>query len=282
MQINFGLTRPPPPGLHAVHVVGAEARAKDGAESIKTTNKRLQPWEALGVLLNYVFTGGTRDEDSDLAFNLRKIDDVVRHGNTLVVTLAVSIMGNRGFFLHTVNFGKDWFALIALVVFWINSGILLAGQIYGRLRAVSDTVPLEDKQKWWSPYTLPYIVLNYEPFGLEAGIGYWRAMVVLVVFFMGPTLAWDLALYAIAAEMTNYGFYRTLHVVLLIFFLVQQALTACAISVRYGQMRPRAAKPGSDLNAIEQTRMTINSVYTMATLTLTLPVGLAFVFYGLY
>lgn len=242
----------------------------------------MMPWDAIGFALNYVFTSSTRDESRLLAKGLRYYDMV---GRSIVMGLGIIsvgvLVGVSELSSCRIDFGKDWFALLALVTHWFAQAVLLAGQIYGRLRSTAVTVLEEDKLTN-TAYYLPNLIFNYEPFGFERprSAGYIRCMIVLLLY-VSTTWAWAVLLYTCAARMISYDFYRWQFGFIMMIYLSQQLVTACALSVRYQSMRPSESKPGSPLTNLEQSRYTLNNVYIFVVFVLVLPIGGSFVVYGL-
>jgi hypothetical protein len=280
MSFTFDLSRavskPLPPESKSISI-GEEA--KGVTPSMALPFDYTPPWEAVPLMLNWALTGGTRDEAAPFAQSVRSAETVSRSLFYVMRVLLISYLLAIGHFLkYTVNFGKDIFALLVLVVWWLALLLLLFSQLNGRLRAHDSTFTADDIARR-PEFQLPALFYNYQPFGLSNAIGYVGAFIVLFVL-VGTNASWAILLYECAARMLELDPYRVGFALIWLAFLLSHVLTACSLSVSYGQLRAITNKVEPDLTPLEKLRMDFVNGYIFVVLTMLLPLSISFVLYA--
>jgi len=238
------------------------------------------PWEAVPLALNYVLTGGSRNENADFPQAIRATEKVVRAAFYVTSTIVISyLLALQHMFKYSINFGRDWFALITLLVWYLSMLLLLFGQVNGRLRALPPTITTREVSEQ-SDFHLPALFFNYQAFGFERREGYLAAFIVLFVL-IGTNITTAMLVYDAAARLLAYDPYKTGFAMMLAFFLAQQVVTAMALSVSYGDMRAMPSKPGAPLTALETVRVSLVNAYIFVVMVLLLPLGVTFLVYAL-
>jgi hypothetical protein len=238
------------------------------------------PWEAVPLALNWVLTSGTRDENKYLPIALRTTEKVLRAGFYIVSTVVISYLIALGhMFKYSINFGKDWFALIMLMAWYLALVLLLFAQFVGRLRALPATLTAVEVGER-AEFHLPALFFNYQPFGFERRAGYAAAFIVLFVL-VGLNATWALLIYDSVSRLVGYDPYSTSFSLILIFFTVSHVITALALSVSYGDLRTAGSKAGAPLTAIETLRVSTVHAYIFTVIVILLPLQMVFPVYGL-
>ena len=278
MSFTFDLSRVLQPPL-AEHVKEIGESLTDGTP-LKRRFNITPPWEAVPLALNYLLTGGTRNEMANLAQSVRAADKVSRTLIYLAGVLVISYLLAVGhFFTYTINFGKDLYALLVLFVWWFTMLLLLFAQLNGRLRALPATVTAEEVRKR-PEFHLPALFFNYQAFGFERGEGYAAAFIVLFGL-IGTTAGWAALLYEAAARMLSFDPYKTGFAMLWCAFLLQHILTALSLSVSYSEYLAATRKEGEPLAPLEKLRVDFVNVYIFTVTTVLTPLGFSFVVYAL-
>lgn len=238
------------------------------------------PWEAVPLMLNYVLTGGTRDENANFPQTIRATEKVLRTAFYVTSTAVISYLLALGhMFKYEINFGKDWFALIVLLVWYLAMLLLLFSQFNGRLRALPAAITQAEVMER-PEFHLPALFFNYQAFGFERTEGYVAAFIVLFVL-LGTSVTTGMLIYDAAARLLAYDPYKTGFAMMLAFLLLQQLLTAAALSVSYGDMRAATSKPGVPLTPLETVRVGLVNAYVYIVYVLLLPLGVTFLVYAL-
>ena len=103
-------------------------------------------------------------------------------------------------------------------------------------------------------------------------------MVLFVLLGTNITIA--MLVYEASARMLAYDPYKTGFGMLMASLLAQQVITACALSVSYGDLRS-ATSTKEGLTPLEETRVSIVNAYIYVVMVVLLPLGITFLVYAL-
>jgi len=271
MALTFNLDkvlRPLPAGASA-----------DGEEKGSgATTGWARPWEALPLALHRLLNNGEPGKASALAIQLYQAD---RSTRTLMLLVGAGAATYLAMFKHIfaapIDVSKDSFVWIALGAWWLALGLQCLSQLWGRYVRLPASVSLAEVRDR-EELSLPLLLFNHQPFGLERWDGVLAAGIVTFVQ-LAYAGAWATVLYACASRMLANDAYELTYTVVWLAALAQGVLTALARSVSFSDLRSTLAKPSAAPTASERVRVALVCLYIFCMISLVLPLAVVAVLY---
>lgn len=148
----------------------------------------------------------------------------------------------------------DAFAWATLSSAFVAILVTMLSSLVGRFR-IGDSIDADDVAVTMS-LRLPWLIGNYQNFGIDRIDGVIAASVVILTYGIGA-MSWGLILYVSAVRMLEGSPYRHVYLIIWNAFGVAGFLNAVSSSVSFIDARDHSSKVGSELTSSERFRVTL-------------------------
>ena len=173
---------------------------------------------------------------------------------------------------------------LADVFTWVVLGCIYAGiylnvisALVGRFTTI-DTFTIDEVASR-SELRLPWLLLNYQSFGLDRVDGIFAAMIVVLTHAIGA-VSWSVVLYVAALRMFDQDPYRWVYTMVWAMFGGAAVLNALASSVSFADAREVTSKNNAELTRGEAFRVAIIQLKVFWIITVTIPLFVSFALYA--
>lgn len=236
------------------------------------------PWAALPLAIHRVLNGGKSGivdvSQQNFAVFIYETDRVVRVAMWLTGALLGSYIAAVAF---PENVLVDTFTWVCLGSVYIAIYINIMSSLVGRFNSTADFTIEELAAR--SELRLPWLMLNYQSFGLDRVDGVFAALIVVVTHLIGAA-AWGLTLYVTAVRMFEQGPYRIVYTMIWGAFAGTGILNALASSVSFADARDVSSKVSAPLTSSEALRVNLIQLKVFWVLTVCLPLVVAYALYA--
>lgn len=236
------------------------------------------PWAALPLAIHRLLNGGKSGivdvSEQWIAVFIYETDRVVRVAMWLVGALLASYIAAIGFPDMVL---ADTYTWVVLACLYIGIYLNVVSALVGRFTS-TDTFTI-DEIAARSELRLPWLLLNYQSFGLDRADGIFAAAIVLLTHAIGA-VAWSVILYVAAIRMFDQDAFRWVYTMVWAMFGGTALLNALASSVSFADAREVTSKPSSELTRGEALRVAIIQLKVFWIITVTLPLFVSFALYA--
>lgn len=236
------------------------------------------PWAALPLAIHRLLNGGKSGivDVSEQAFAvfLYETDRLVRVCMWAVGALIAAYVAAVGF---PDSLNTDFFTWVVLGCTYVGMALSILSALWGRFTFTSDFTVEELAAR--SELRLPWLLLNYQSFGIDRVEGAYAAAIVILTHVIGGA-TWGLALYVTATRMfyqdPNWWIYTAIWVT----FTATAILDALSSSVSFADARDVTSKSSGELSTNEAVRVSLIQLKVFWVLTVCLPLLVTYVLYA--